>query len=212
MKCNFVPFDPSRYTANLRRDNESRNLIWDCAAGVEALVVQTPFGISAETVGKELCTALSRINLPGQQYYEVLPDVWVRYVTAGDKIRNKGCPLLSEAHTYTVMTCFDEGGQRFVCRPASNATFDIPLDFPVMVRQCTSPRGLLRRQEPNGFFSITFPQPLTEGFPDGNLVYVVDNFEVPITGAMIMQSTVFVKTEVKPEIVSKNPGLRLIKK
>lgn len=212
MKYCFVPFDPSRYCANLRRDNETGNLIWESAAGMEALMVQTPFGVSVEAVGEELCAALSDIELPAQQYREVLPDIWARYITAGEKIRDKGCPVLREAHTYTVMTCFDEGGQRCVCRPAPNATFDIPLDFPVMVRQCTSSRGFLRRQEPNGFFSITFSQPLTEGFPDGDLVYQVSRFEVPITGAMIKQGTVFVQTEIRPEIVSKNPGLRLIKK
>ena len=212
MKYCFVPFDPSRYSANLRRDLETRNLTWDSTAGIGALVVQTPFGDSAEAVGEAMCQALSEMDLPEGQYREALPDVWVRYVTAGEKIRNKGCALLSEAHTYTVMTCLDRDGERHVCRPTPNAILDIPLDFQVIVRQCTSPRGLMRRQEPNGFFSITFPQPLTEGFPDGNLVYQVGQFEVPITGAMIAQGTVFVKTESRPEIVSRNPGLRLIKK
>lgn len=212
MKYCFVPFDPSCYCANLRRDNETQNLIWESTAGIEALMVQTPFGVSAEAMGEEICAALSDIELPDQQYYEVLPDVWVRYITAGDKIRNKGCPVLSEAHTYTVMSCFDKGGQRCVCQPTPTATFDIPLEFSVMVRQCMSHRRFFQRQEPNGFFSITFPQPLAEGFPDGDLAYRVSNFEVPITGAMIMQGIIFVKTDIRPEIVTKNPGLRLIKK
>ena len=47
MQYQYCPNDPQRYATNLRREQGTRNLLWDNARGQDVLLVQTPFEMDA---------------------------------------------------------------------------------------------------------------------------------------------------------------------
>lgn len=58
---------------------------------------------------EELCRLMEQSVLQPDRYTEVKPGVWVRFVTAADKARMNGCPINTEASTYSIFSCFTQG-------------------------------------------------------------------------------------------------------
>jgi len=215
MQYQYCPNDPDRFATNLRREHGTRNLKWDNAKGQDVLLVQTPFGSSAVEVIEELCLRMAKTALAPDKYTELLPGVWVRFVTAADKARMGGCPIHAEACTYTVFSCFTEGETCSIYAPQNQAMIsaycNIPLEVPVTVAEQTRVEGLFKKRTVStGYYTIAFPQGLDSGYKDGDLIYRIRDFAVPITRQMLEQGTVYIKTDIKPEVVSKNKGLKLI--
>ena len=92
----YSPNNPARFATNLRRDKTTKNLMWDNANGQDVLIVQTPFGSSAVDYIEEICHLLPNVTLLPEKYTEELTGVWIKFVTAADKARNRGCCV---AHT-----------------------------------------------------------------------------------------------------------------
>jgi hypothetical protein len=163
----------------------------------------------------QICEAMSQKVINGQRYTEVMPGVWARYVSATDKARLGGCPLNAEASTYSVFACQvdedvcgvyapqEKGMIRFSC--------DIPLEVHVDVIQQIRREGFFKKKEvPTGYYTISFPEGFVHSLQDGDLAYKVDQFKVPVTKKMVEQGTVYVKSEIRPEMVSCNKGIKLI--
>ena len=214
MKYQYCPNDPQRYATNLRREQGTKNLRWDNARGQDVLLVQTPFEMNAADLMEELCSQMEKTALHPNQYTEILPGIWVRFVTAADKARMGGCPLNAEACTYTVFSCCAENGVCSIFAPQNQAMIsaycNIPMELHVSVEAQTRIEGLFKKRAvPTGYFTILFPRGFHAGYVDGDLIYRIKDFTVPITRKMVEQGVVYIKTEVKPEIVSKNKGLML---
>lgn len=215
MQFLFCPNDRDQFATNLRRDNMSKNLNWDNTRGQDVVIVQTAFGEDAVDIIDEICKALSNIELYSNQYMEVMNGVWVRYVSASDKARNKGCPLNGEASRYTVFSCSSGGSTCKVYKPKDqsmiSAFCDIPLEIHIEVGKETRIEGFIRKSEiETGFYHIVFPIGLSNGYINGNLCYKINEFILPITREMVEQKCVYVKSEIRPCIISNNKGLRLI--
>lgn len=215
MKCIILENDPDRFATNLRRDNLTHNLIWDNAKGQAVLIVQTPFGQSAVSMLDEICKSLEAIDELSDKYFEVLNGVWVRYVTAADKARNNGCPVNGEASTYTVFSCCKIQSELSVYKPQDqkmiSSFFDIPLKIHVDISKDVVYQGFFKKRAvETGFYCVRFPADLSNGYIDGSLSYIIDDFEVPVTKEMISQGTIFVKSKSRPEMKAKIKGLQIV--
>ena len=216
MRYQYCPNDPIRYATNLRREQGTRSLKWDNARGQDVLIVQTPFECSAEDVIGELCAIMERTVLHTDKYTEVKPGVWVRFVTAADKARMNGCPINTEASTYSVFSCSTESGVCSISAPQRNqalisAHCSIPMQIHIDVQELTRTEGLFKKKVVRtGYFTLSFPQDLAGGYRDGDLLLRVGGLEIPATRKMLEQGRVYVKTDLRPEVVSRNKGLELI--
>lgn len=214
MRYECYPNDPDRFATNLRRDNRTKNLIWDSAKGQDAIIVQTPFGQSAVSKLDKICESLNTMKELTNKFVEVLDGVWVCYVSATNKARNNGCVLNGEASTYTVFSCCLEGDVVKIYKPQDQAmissNIDVPLEIHVDITKDTVYEGFFRKREvETGFYCVSFPSELGNGYMDGSLSYQIDGFEIPVTKEVIMQGTVYIKTDVRPVLVPKNRGLRI---
>lgn len=215
MQYQYCPNDPTRYATNLRRELGTRNLKWDNARGQDVLLVQTPFECNAVDIIKELCGYMEKIEILSDQYTEVRPGIWVRFVTASEKAKMGGCPINAEACTYTVFSCSMEQGICSIFAPQNQAMISaychIPMELHVSVEEQIRVEGLFRKRSvPTGYYMISFPQNYDSGYMDGDLVYRIREFSIPITKKMLEQGVIYVKTDIKPELISKNKGLKLI--
>lgn len=216
MRYQYCPNDPIRYATNLRREQGTRSLTWDNARGQDALIVQTPFECSAESVIEELCAIMERTVLKTDAYTEVKPGVWVRFVTAADKARMNGCPINTEASTYSVFSCFTESGVCSIYAPQRNqamisAYCSIPMQIHVDVRELTRTEGLFKKKVVRtGYYTISFPNNLAGEYRDRDLFLRMGELEIPVTRQMLEQGQAYVKANLRPDIISKNKGLELI--
>ena len=215
MTYNYSPNNPSRFATNLRRDKTTKNLMWDNANGQDVLIVQTPFGSSAIDYIEEICHLLPSVTLIPDKYTEVLTGVWIKFVTAADKARNRGCCLNGEASTYTVFSCFTDNDVCEIYQPQNQAMIsafcDIPFDLHVAIKSITRTEGFFRKREiETGFFGISFPLSFCNGYIDGDLSYKINDFEIPVTRQMLEQGTVYVYSEIRPVMISHNKGLHIV--
>lgn len=214
MKFCCCPNDPERFATNLRRDNTTGNLMWDNAQGQDALIIQTPFGISPTDQLDEICEAMSKCDLQDDAYTEVMSGICVRYVSATDKAKNRGCILNGEASTYTVLGCSKDADYYRVYRPQDHSIIsskcDIPLRICVEVTKQTISKGLFRkREEETGFYLLRFPNILAGSLSDGDVAYRIGSLEIPVTKKMVEQGAAFVESKMKPVFVTKNNGFML---
>lgn len=218
MRYQYCPNNPERYATNLRRDKGAGNLKWNSARGQDVLLVQVPFGWNAEEIIGELCQAMEEENPPANRYVEALPGVWVRFVTAAENARMNGCPIHTEASTYYIFSCFVERDVCSIYAPPQNqamisASYNVPMKIHVDVQMQTQMRrtAIFHREEVfTGYYILTFPRDLAGSYRDGDLCCKVENMELPVTRQMLEQGVVYIKTEQKPDIYSRNKGLELI--
>lgn len=215
MNYTIYPNNPDHFATNLHMSKDHKQLQWETAAGQGSLLVQLPFGEKIEDHLEPLCEALFRTALRDKEYTMVRPNVWVRFVTAVEKAQEGGCPIYQEASSYIVLA-YDQNGQECkIYRPITGGmiptTVHLPLRASVTVQQDTILQGLFRRRAvETGFFTMTFPQDLAEKYVTGSLAYCIGDFEVPITKEMAQKGTVYIKTQQRPEVVSRNKGIQLV--
>ena len=214
MQYQYCPNDPQRYATNLRREQGTRNLLWDNARGQDVLLVQTPFEMDAVDLMEELCRRMEKVSIHPNRYTEIQPNIWLRFVTAADKAKMGGCPLHAEACSYTVFSCCVENKVCSIFAPQNqamiSASCNIPMEVHICVEAQTRMEGLFKKRTvPTGYYTISFPNGFHTEYVDGDLMYRVRDLVVPITREMVEQGIVYIKTEAKPEVVSKNKGLKL---
>ncbi len=215
MKYEYTPNDPKRFSTNLRYDLKTKNLIWDNASGQNVIIVQTPFGESAVSRIEEICVALEKVMVYPNKYIEVLSNIWVRFVTIQDKAKNNGCPLNGEASTYTVFSYEIKGNITAIFAPKSQAMIssscDIPLELHAEINRIKKQKGFFLKHEiDTGFYSITFSSDISSSYIDGSIQYMINDFMIPITKLMLMQGTIYIKTEVRPVLISNNIGIKVV--
>lgn len=216
MRCKCLSNDPEKFATNLRRTVQTKNLTWDNANGQDVIIVQTPFGESAVSILDDICKALNGIEVPSDSFAKILDGVWVRYVSAADKVKNNGCPLNGEASSYTVFSCCREKDVLKVYRPQEQAmskpTVDIPLEINAKVTRDAVKKGFgpFQKSVETGFYCISFPRELEDKYMEGSLSYRINGFEIPVTKKMFSQGMVYVESSVQPELVPKNRGLKII--
>lgn len=214
MDYKYLPYNPKRYATNLRR--KDNRLMWDSAGGQEVLIVQTPFKKKATDYIESICKRLSGISLLPDKYIEVLPGVWIKFVTAAEKARNNGCLLNGEASTYTVFSCHRENNVCEIYTPQDNPMIspfcDIPLDISISITKAIKvERKFLKRHEVDtGFWKISFPKAFANSYMDNDLSYRVDNFEIPVNKKMIDHGDIYIYSTSIPEVISYNHGLHII--
>ncbi len=214
MRYVYCPPDPKHYAADLHLNTEGTALQWACGRGQDVLLVRTPYGQDAEAGMEALCASLGEEPLPEGRFTET-GEIGIRPVSALERVRSNGCPLDGEARTYTVFACVTEGDtcRVFSCktRSVSPPRCDVPMRIPVEITAVMSSRGLFRKNaEPTGFYRIAFPQPCDSNYADGDLVYRIGDFRVPITRRMFEAGAVYVKTLARPGAESHKAGLELL--
>ena len=217
----YLPNDPARFATALRLQSAARMLLWDNAKGQSSLLVQTPFGQSAQEQMEALCPLLEeRFPTLPEQFTEVRPGVWLRLVTAADKARNGGCPLHAEASTYTVFACDVLADSCRIYAPQSNAMIspscDVPLEIRLAVTELTAEEGSFfrRRTVFTGFYRVDFPAGIAASCADGDLLCRLGELSIPVTRQMLEQGTVYYETDTTPVFEvrgngKENPGLKL---
>lgn len=221
MKFEWLPYDKERYATALRKDDRSQMLVWDSAAGQDAVIVQTPFGVEAKNHLDELCAALNQRQPKLSGYVEVLKNIWLCYVSAVDKAKNRGCPLHGIACTYTVFSCEMEGEHFRIYEPMSQSMISpschVPLEIRGEVQKVEQKKGGLSffkfgksDTSDSGFYRIEFPDGLPQGYQDGSIVYQVSGMEIPITAEMLEWKNIYVQTVMKPDLRAKSSGVKLV--
>ncbi len=215
MRYECCPNDPDHFATALRRDSHTHRLTWDNSRGQDVIIVQTAFGVSASAILSEICAALNSNEKPLTDYVEVMSGVWVCYVTAADKARNNGCRLNGEASTYTVFSCQKDEDVCKIYHPKDQAmisqSYSIPLEIHVSIKKEIRTEGLFRRREvETGFYSISFPDGLAANYLSGSLCLRVRDFDLPVTREMLEQEIVFIKSEIAPDLIPKNKGIKII--
>lgn len=217
MRYQYCPNNPDRYATNLLREQGTRNLTWESARGQDVLLVQTPFEQRADGLMEELCRLMEQFPpLPGK-YTEIKPGVWVRFVTAADKARMNGCPINTEASTYSIFSCFTQEDVCSIYAQQENqamisAYCSIPMQIHVDMWEQERTEGVLfkKRVVKTGYYIISFPQEFAAGYRDGDLACRVGELDIPVTKQMLEQGYVYLWTDRKPEIYSVNRGLELV--
>ena len=88
---------------------------------------------------------------------------------------------------------------------------DVPMDIGVTVKMETTVKGWIRKiTVPTGFYSVSFRPGSGDRLLDGSLCISINGFEAPITRKMLNQGTVYVETDIPPEITAKKEGLRIV--
>lgn len=216
MEYRYVPYEQSHYATNMRYDARTNNVIWDAPSGQDALIVQTPFGKSAEARMKDICKSLA--NMPGLpvRYTELsgCGGVRVLAVSAAERARDRGCPLNGGASTYTVFSYTIKDDICSIYQPldqgAISAHCDIPLYIQIDIKKDVRTEGIFKKRTiETDFFILSFPPDISSGYTDGDLQYCVGDLVIPVTRQMVEHGEIYVKSKQKPEIISQNSGLRL---
>ena len=217
MRYRYCPNSADWYATNLRQDRGTGNLTWDNNRGQDVLIVQTPFEYNAENLMEELCQLMEEAVLQTDSYTEVKTGVWVRFVTAADKARmNNGCPINTEASTYSVFACCTEGNVCSIYAPQKNqamisAYYSIPMQIHVDIQEQIRTEGFIKKKVvKTGYYTLSFPQDIAAGYHNGDLVCRVAGLDIPLTQQMLERGSVYIKTEHRPQVISTNKGLELI--
>ena len=222
MTYTYAPSNSNRFATNLMADKQKNRLTWDSSSGQEVLILQTPFGVNGGSSAKELCgedrsviecvcQKLETMTLEQNDYTEIFPGVWARFVTAADKVR-LGCPMHGEACTYSVYACDRDGEACLVYAQKDQAMIspfcNVPMEIYIEAEEDTvTKRSLFSRIEvPTGFYKICFPDNLLDGFTERTLWMYVDDVKLPVTREMVETGTVYVQTDVCPTFESDNRG------
>lgn len=220
MTYRYSPYSSACYATMLRRDTATGNLTWDSSKGRTVLVVQCGYGRLPYEDMEEICSRLGQISLEEDAFNEVLPGVWARFVTPGQKVKNKGCPLRGEASSYTVFCCEDaeDGSGVLVHAPQTEkrTSLNIPAEIIVEIKEDTEMRSkgflLFGKSEEvaTGYCRVEFPKDCPVGYVDGDIFYSAnDRLTVPVTRKMMEQGTVYVKTGAALQFGTYNEGLKL---
>lgn len=218
MKYQYRPPDSKHFAQGLRYSAENKKLVWDVSTGHDTLLVQTPFGQSAEKFIEAICSTLSEQNLPSGMFTEIMPDILVRLVSKGEKAREHGCSLVKEVCTYSIFACYQQEDVCSVYAPMNQAmnpaTYNAPKDVHIDVSPVMKKEGIglfrVKREVPSGYYRISFPKNIDKSYGNGFLQYQVGEFLLPITPMMLENGEVYVRSGEKPKIISTNQGLRLI--
>lgn len=217
MDYRYLPYNPNRYATNLRRSQN--RLDWDCAGGQEVLIVQTPFGRRGKEYIEDICLRLSNDNtlLMQDGYTEISPGVCIKFVTAAQRAQNNGCLLNGEASTYTVFSCYRDI-EKGICEvytpqdnPMISPSCDIPLDISIQVVKIRKivKKFFSQHEEDTGFWKISFQRGFANAYIDNDLVYKVENFEIPVNKRMLEEGDIYIYSNSQPLIYTKNPGLHV---
>ena len=220
MQFTYSPTVPAFYATMLRIDHTTFNLTWDSTKGQTVLVVQTPYGKSPLDQMEAICEKMSAASLAEDNYTEVMPNIWVRLVTAAQKVRNKGCPIRGLASSSTVFCCEMQGDACLVHAPQGprNVSVDIPaqMNFSVQRQTTMVKSGFLglgaAREVDTGFYSLTFLDPCPPGYQDGDIFFSMGGLRIPVTRAMLEQKVVYFKTPAPPMPETQNTGLQLLQR
>lgn len=218
----YLSSDSVHFATALRLQSAARTLMWDNAKGQSSLLVQTPFGQSAQEQMTDICSALEeRFHDLPEQFTEVRPGIWLRLVTAADKVRNGGCPLHGEASTYTVFACdVLEDVCRIYAPQQSNALIspscDVPLEIHLTITELTAEEGpfFRRREVFTGFYQVDFPTGVAANCADGDILCRLGDLTIPVTRQMLEWGSVYYETDTAPVFEVRggekgNPGLKL---
>ena len=221
MRYVYVECDPNRYATNLQYDQSKGNLTWE-AKGADTLVIQTPFKMKATDCIIKVIESLneSKNDIRNSTFMEVLPNVWVLYVSMAEKARNKGCVLNGEASTYTVFACTTRDDVCTIHAPQEQAMItpwcDVPMQLQINIERMRNPgflRSLVKGNNANAPYVVQFPKDCAQGYIDGDICYIVeeaDNIEIPITKTMLEEGQIFIRTRSEPKFKSLNPGINLV--
>ena len=216
MRYECVSYDPQHYATNLRFDKKNNRLNWETAQGQDVLIIQTPFGVAADDHLDAICQELNKGAAMTGDYREILPHISARYITAAEKAKAGGTKLNGEASTYSVFAVSSEGDLTRIYRQKSgqmiSPTVDIPLEIHVRLEKGTVMKGFLfhKKQVENGFYRIYFQGKHPGGYAPGSLYCRVEDFEVPVTTRMLEAGIVYVQSEEKPVLISRNKGLEIV--
>ena len=214
MRYVYEPFDGVHFAANLRRNEETNRLEWKCSQGQETLVVQTPFDVEATGIMERIVAALEGRGEPlGNDYVEILAGVFARAFPPAELAH--GCPLNGEACRYTVFALERSADGTWCIYAPSGAmaspTCEVPLDFGVSVEQEKRLEGLFRKKEvPSGYYRIAFDRAPGATYVGGDIRYRIGEDEIPLTRSAIERREVYVRSREFPEVISRNPGIRVV--
>ena len=213
-KCTYLPKTPQRYAINTRHNKVTNCLEWDTPVGQSTLVVQCPFGERPVDKIDQICAALEQSAIEENVFTEILPNIFVRFISAADKGRLHGCPLNGASRTYMVFACDIEKEEYIIYEPQMQAMAapycDIPIDVKVEVLQQKKTVGWLKKEEvPTGFYIMEFIGESFGGYLDGDLQYKIADMHIPITNEMVKQRRVYIKSDIKPNVIAARKGIRL---
>lgn len=210
----YRDYAPEHFATGLHLNRKSGLLVWESAPGQDSLMVQTPFGQPAADIIADICRAMDQTPPSREGFVSMLPGVGVRLFTAADKVRMGGCPLHGEASTYTVFGFApDVGGAGGIVYGQEDQAMmtsfcDIPLEISVAIQEELKQEGRFRkRQVFSGFYRVSFPDGMEDGYPDGGLVYENGGLEIPVTQEMLEKKTIFIQSDQPPVFLAKCTGI-----
>lgn len=222
MKYECHPADREHYATGLTLDPQEKRLSWTSLPGQDSLLVQTPYGADPSKEADRLRDALQTVcrqRLPEGRFHPISDRFSVRYVSAEEKARNRGCRYNGEACAYAVFSCvtdpyrdlcdiYVEGGRGAMSSPSC----DVPMNVRIEVTPVIHYTGffLFRREAPTEFFRVRFPDPCDPNYRDGDLEYSVDErWRIPVTRLMFEAGEIYIRSAKKPKFKSRNEGVRL---
>ena len=88
---------------------------------------------------------------------------------------------------------------------------DIPLDISIQVVKIRKivKKFFSQHEEDTGFWKISFQRGFANAYIDNDLVYKVENFEIPVNKRMLEEGDIYIYSNSQPLICTKNPGLHV---
>ncbi len=208
--------DTQCHATNLRQDQHTKRLIWEVSQASDSLIIQSEYAVDIEPKLPEICRSMTELGVEETGFKEIMRGVRVRFVSAADKARIGGCDISSQASRYTVCLCIRDAEGYTVYSPNNTvmlkAYCDIPMDIHIDISKEMRVEGMLfmKKEVFSGFYSLNFPPNMGDGYIDGDLYYEYGKLCIPVTANMIKEGKVYIKTETKPMIQSRNKGLKLV--
>jgi hypothetical protein len=219
MKVEMIPSDPKQIVINLTHKAGSRFLTWDSTQGLNAILLQFPYGEDVIARVEEVCPLLEEYGLSEGEFRCLNENkgIWARYIPYEEYQKGKGCELNGEACTYLILGCTMEKSsgdvkifsptEQAMMKPYCNISYEMSIQ--VERHKVRTGFGPFKKMVDSGFYEVIFPSQALDGYMDGSIAYQLGGIEVPITREMLKQETIYIESEEAPLFVSNNKGLIL---
>lgn len=215
MKFNYAPNNKNYFATNLKTANGK--LRWDINMGGTTLIIQGRFGEDILPAMEEICEELGKLDRrPDENFVSLAPGfpfLSAMILDPRQKARQGGCIIKDEVCRYTVFACRVNGEECTVFEPKRAYTVDMPAEISVTyakVYDHIKTRFSRKvKEEFAGFYEVSFENSRISSYKNGDIYYAVNDINIPVTDDMIQADCFYIKTEIMPELMSKNEGFHI---
>lgn len=212
------------YAGNIIKQYESGRYIlrWESAPGCGVLIFNTTSGEDLNMKIKEICDLLNEKAFSTAQtddFKEIGNGLFVKALSVTGNQLNPSVEVRRRGRYYVYPYKNDNGTSNlygFAPGGIGNNYTDINEKIDITIQEVRKEvtEGFLKKKtfsKCTGYYSVTFPSNYYVGnYKSGELYYEAKGVKIPLTANMIIQGTIYIKSDSEPEIKSDNSTVEVI--